>query len=122
MIRIFPSPQHAQPLEILPLDLDILLRVFAARAADLDRKSTRLNSSHRCISYAVFCLKKNGQDDVGLTGLGVTQYHGIKEYLAGSNISACYSSDLTRCLIVFFFNCSHPPREPLFPPQPPVLN
>jgi len=22
-----------------------------------DRKSTRLNSSHRCISYAVFCLK-----------------------------------------------------------------
>src|SRR5437879_7972983 len=28
---------------------------FAQRA---DRKSTRLNSSHRCISYAVFCLKK----------------------------------------------------------------
>src|SRR5437762_4199185 len=27
-------------------------------AAKLDRKSTRLNSSHRCISYAVFCLKK----------------------------------------------------------------
>src|SRR5437879_9003518 len=25
---------------------------------DGDRKSTRLNSSHRCISYAVFCLKK----------------------------------------------------------------
>src|SRR5437763_11176559 len=24
----------------------------------VDRKSTRLNSSHRCISYAVFCLKK----------------------------------------------------------------
>src|SRR5437879_8072333 len=26
--------------------------------SDPDRKSTRLNSSHRCISYAVFCLKK----------------------------------------------------------------
>src|SRR5438034_5666455 len=26
--------------------------------ADLDRKSTRLNSSHTVISYAVFCLKK----------------------------------------------------------------
>src|SRR5437879_10314208 len=26
-----------------------------------DRKSTRLNSSHRCISYAVFCLKKKTQ-------------------------------------------------------------
>src|SRR5437879_8099188 len=29
-----------------------------ARATMRDRKSTRLNSSHRCISYAVFCLKK----------------------------------------------------------------
>src|SRR5437764_10945914 len=30
-----------------------------------DRKSTRLNSSHRCISYAVFCLKKKKiEDDV----------------------------------------------------------
>src|SRR5437867_4541665 len=27
----------------------------------LDRKSTRLNSSHRTISYAVFCLKKKKQ-------------------------------------------------------------
>src|SRR5438309_5746453 len=28
------------------------------RGAGLDRKSTRLNSSHSSISYAVFCLKK----------------------------------------------------------------
>src|SRR3712207_8308414 len=28
---------------------------------DLDRKSTRLNSSHANISYAVFCLKKTNQ-------------------------------------------------------------
>src|SRR5437879_9238083 len=28
------------------------------RQCGQDRKSTRLNSSHRCISYAVFCLKK----------------------------------------------------------------
>src|SRR5437879_8780518 len=31
---------------------------MAKRNLQLDRKSTRLNSSHRCISYAVFCLKK----------------------------------------------------------------
>src|SRR5437762_10504152 len=31
---------------------------FAWRSDIGDRKSTRLNSSHRCISYAVFCLKK----------------------------------------------------------------
>src|SRR3712207_7886179 len=30
--------------------------------ADLDRKSTRLNSSHANISYAVFCLKKKKLD------------------------------------------------------------
>src|SRR5690606_40095161 len=32
--------------------------VLADRCADEDRKSTRLNSSHVKISYAVFCLKK----------------------------------------------------------------
>src|SRR5947207_12128928 len=38
--------------------------VFAiGGAGDRDRKSTRLNSSHTVISYAVFCLKKkNGRE------------------------------------------------------------
>src|SRR5688500_20109204 len=31
---------------------------LARAAAEIDRKSTRLNSSHLVISYAVFCLKK----------------------------------------------------------------
>src|SRR5438045_5889553 len=31
---------------------------FNGKYGDLDRKSTRLNSSHLGISYAVFCLKK----------------------------------------------------------------
>src|SRR2546427_6832944 len=31
-------------------------------AAQLDRKSTRLNSSHSQISYAVFCLKKKNKE------------------------------------------------------------
>src|SRR2546427_322255 len=33
-------------------------RVLIRMPADADRKSTRLNSSHSQISYAVFCLKK----------------------------------------------------------------
>src|SRR5437762_7006526 len=39
---------------------EIVLRRRKLRVAnhEPDRKSTRLNSSHRCISYAVFCLKK----------------------------------------------------------------
>src|SRR3712207_8128462 len=34
---------------------------------DLDRKSTRLNSSHANISYAVFCLKKKKRRDCSTT-------------------------------------------------------
>src|SRR5207248_3795986 len=32
--------------------------IWLTQVRDTDRKSTRLNSSHRTISYAVFCLKK----------------------------------------------------------------
>src|SRR5437762_8216833 len=35
-----------------------LIKVSADQRNRPDRKSTRLNSSHRCSSYAVFCLKK----------------------------------------------------------------
>src|SRR5574339_1019784 len=33
--------------------------------AQIDRKSTRLNSSHQAISYAVFCLKKKKNEKIG---------------------------------------------------------
>src|SRR3712207_8416537 len=36
----------------------------AVEWAKLDRKSTRLNSSHANISYAVFCLKKKKNNDI----------------------------------------------------------
>src|SRR5258708_11608860 len=39
------------------------LQLRVQRRDDLrDRKSTRLNSSHQIISYAVFCLKKKNQE------------------------------------------------------------
>src|SRR5207248_9676032 len=38
----------------------------AAVADQLDRKSTRLNSSHRTISYAVFCLKKKKNTTINM--------------------------------------------------------
>src|SRR3712207_8011324 len=44
-----------------PLDeatIRLLLEQAEGREGALDRKSTRLNSSHANISYAVFCLKK----------------------------------------------------------------
>src|SRR5205814_780967 len=39
-------------------------KAFGAAGANLDRKSTRLNSSHLGISYAVFCLKKKKKHNV----------------------------------------------------------
>src|SRR5690625_552216 len=46
------------------LGLDNYLNLFdSASSAFSDRKSTRLNSSHVAISYAVFCLKKKTNTD-----------------------------------------------------------
>src|SRR5260221_7165692 len=42
-------------------------RQYCARVASIDRKSTRLNSSHTVISYAVFCLKKKKKSWRSLT-------------------------------------------------------
>src|SRR3989442_10557071 len=44
-----------------------------ARDAQGDRKSTRLNSSHVRISYAVFCLKKKKTSDVSDELVSVTE-------------------------------------------------
>src|SRR5207248_9175338 len=56
------DPQHAFPGQgqMKPEQLEIaqLKREVIRLKAERDRKSTRLNSSHRTISYAVFCLKK----------------------------------------------------------------
>src|SRR5437762_9804305 len=46
------TPKEEAKADELAADLEKLGPTF------VDRKSTRLNSSHRCISYAVFCLKK----------------------------------------------------------------
>src|SRR2546430_11209650 len=43
---------------IKELAVDVVARDFSAIDTRTDRKSTRLNSSHSQISYAVFCLKK----------------------------------------------------------------
>src|SRR3989449_1638387 len=47
----------ARPVRARPAHLGAVRQVSLGRAAR-DRKSTRLNSSHGYISYAVFCLKK----------------------------------------------------------------
>src|SRR5207247_10172221 len=75
--RDYPPPVHSFPtrrssdlicdLKMPKLDGRAFYKMLAAAAPGLskrrgrkhlDRKSTRLNSSHEWISYAVFCLKK----------------------------------------------------------------
>src|SRR5436190_7125970 len=73
------------PTEIYTLSLHDALPIYAGRHSDCrprnpllpgqflgslwqsaaDRKSTRLNSSHTVISYAVFCLKKKNELQMG---------------------------------------------------------
>src|SRR5256885_4695881 len=43
---------------LLGCESNVLTEVLSMLAGTRDRKSTRLNSSHLVISYAVFCLKK----------------------------------------------------------------
>src|SRR3712207_8375039 len=52
----FSDGAHADALRARQLSLNLEQPLGPLR---LDRKSTRLNSSHANISYAVFCLKKN---------------------------------------------------------------
>src|SRR5437762_11070478 len=48
------------------------LRPRSACQEHQDRKSTRLNSSHRCISYAVFCLKKKNKTKISHPDVRIT--------------------------------------------------
>jgi alpha-ribazole phosphatase len=57
-------------------------RIYLIRHGEVNGASTR---------------RYNGHADVGLSERGIAQYEMMKERLADKEISACYSSDLTRC-------------------------
>src|SRR3712207_8474675 len=50
--------EHERGVDVSSGTRVIYVSPLKALAVDIDRKSTRLNSSHANISYAVFCLKK----------------------------------------------------------------
>ena len=64
----------------------------------------------------------NGHADVALTDIGVEQYHMLKERLADKRISACYSSDLGRCVTGARIICGQFGIEPVFRPELRELN
>src|SRR4029434_1888638 len=89
-----------------------------------DRKSTRLNSSHTWISYAVFCLKKKNQRLVDK----LAEYHSVchhsmtcefDEMVEHACIVLCdwLLARVWRSLrvCVFFLMIRRPPRSTLFP-------
>src|SRR5256885_7649144 len=66
--RLQPEGAGGFKALLLPAHAEITLRNFGISfwgetEKPLDRKSTRLNSSHLVISYAVFCLKKKNTAD-----------------------------------------------------------
>src|ERR1017187_534920 len=96
-----------------------------------DRKSTRLNSSHRCISYAVFCLKKKP----ALAHLcGLRRRSRNSSAMSAGRAPPCAArppagrpttiiSLLPRgACLYFFFSRPRPPRKStLFPTPPPSV-
>src|SRR6195256_3169889 len=84
------------------------------RGEEQDRKSTRLNSSHRCISYAVFCLKKKmirAPREVQLL-LVCGASLPLLIVLFSETLPARY---LAAMVPFFFLMIRRPPRSTLFP-------
>src|ERR1035437_3840800 len=94
-----------------------------------DRKSTRLNSSHANISYAVFCLKKkqkkNKKTTKDTTASPTVIRYGTR-HVGLNDYKRCYNpvSPDNACLQIiffffFFFNSTGPPQILPFPPPGP---
>src|ERR1022692_3218571 len=90
-----------------------------------DRKSTRLNSSHLVISYAVFCLKKKknkehlqngGKVAVGIhNGTGQRTRTGTSTWRVRSAALPCTRPTSFIFFFFFFLMIRRPPRSTLFP-------
>src|SRR5256885_13217849 len=65
---LFRSHVHPARQQVAPLD--VALEADREAAVGGDRKSTRLNSSHLVISYAVFCLKKKKTSHITIPTTG----------------------------------------------------
>src|ERR1022692_1724837 len=89
----------------------------------IDRKSTRLNSSHLVISYAVFCLKKKNKTDLPPVGPHAKDWRHPARRDPGSRDSSAphrewrtaNCSDPGPIRSFFFLMIRRPPRSTLFP-------
>src|SRR6266581_3018117 len=109
-------PRHAT---IPPLPTSAVASSLTGR----DRKSTRLNSSHPSISYAVFCLKKKNDNAVRSNeattyDVGLCPRYGFHSYLLrrrSRHPCACRLHLGAGDYRFFFLMILRPPRSTLFP-------
>src|SRR5271169_1757334 len=92
-----------------------------AAISPIDRKSTRLNSSHGSISYAVFCLKKKKKKPEHAERQCVKEYRPLqgRAILPWNAVDTVFAEtdawpEIQR-RIVFFLMIRRPPRSTLFP-------
>src|SRR5256885_8757081 len=76
------------------------------RIAARDRKSTRLNSSHLVISYAVFCLKKK-KNSVMHNNLQVRGTIGVRQVIEIDGHELCHSNYVEPCPPYVFYTIVH---------------
>src|SRR5262245_31725216 len=82
-----------------------------------DRKSTRLNSSHLGISYAVFCLKKKKKTTTPINDQQVIKALSATAVYASLSLSCFYFLPTfpSVSISLFFLTIPRPPRSTLFP-------
>src|SRR5258708_7524578 len=89
LFRSWPASIAPFHVVVTPVNIkDQELLGIAQRVYDeLDRKSTRLNSSHQIISYAVFCLKKKKMNSKSIYLSCQQHYVSALQWLRSSYIS-----------------------------------
>src|SRR6516165_9248535 len=117
-IRFSPTRQtrSARRWQIRPGVLPVTIS-RAVTATCRDRKSTRLNSSHSQISYAVFCLKKNNNKCGFETRQPMLQRFSVMhaQVFDIEHAEALRLKDLHRFAFFFFLMVRRPPSSTLFP-------
>src|SRR6266508_2200658 len=102
-----------------------VIRSHSASSPGRDRKSTRLNSSHVAISYAVFCLKKKNREDAlelcprsrNHQNAGGAQCAEEASGRSEGSVPVFFTTPIKRTssFLFFFLMIRRPPRSTLFP-------
>src|SRR6266536_3539085 len=110
-----PLPREALTIAMIPA------RIGSGRAGQ-DRKSTRLNSSHEWISYAVFCSQKTKSFSSRALHQEQSRDFDVLELTKITEVILARKATLRRpgegftlSSIIFFLMILRPPRSTLFP-------